>query len=296
MPQPTTLDEYREWAQATLGIDYDQVAIKTRYESNIQAALNTIQKSSFWQTLPAVLERCNEEHEARTSAGMLMSGEITLATKPYSSVVDKSFRHNVLWNRKYPDEPKGGWATPDTWYSAFDDLIRSTIVCKFIDGPEILTTSLTAHATQNILPSIHSARANERGYYAYHHYTTFQVAVADQDWNPHNVDLRLELQLTTQLQEVLRSLTHPLYESARLLVEPRDDKWKWEYNNPRFQTSYLGHTLHLIEAMIIQVRTASHAAKTETAQVSADVKQAEPENTAEAPNGTPLSGVTETQQ
>jgi hypothetical protein len=227
MPHPKTLDEYRAWARATIGVDYDQAAVRTRYETNIQSALNTIQKSKFWQTLPATLETANKEHEARTSVDMLMSDEVTLSTKPYASMIDKSFRENVLRNKSFPNERSGGWVTPDTWYGAFNDLIRSTIVCKFIDGPEILCTALTALARENGLSCSHSPRANERGYYAFHHYTSFSVDVADISWNPQTVDLRLELQLTTQLQEVLRALTHPLYERTRLSSEPKDDKWKW---------------------------------------------------------------------
>ncbi len=258
MPRPATLDEYRDWARATLDVDYDLARIKARYETNIQTALNTIQKSSFWLTLPALLDQHKTEQEARTGAAMLMSQEINLEAKPYSSSIDKSFRHNILWNKRFPEEPKDGWATPDSWYKLFDDLIRSTIVCKFIDGPGIIATALSEHATQTGLDCDYSPRANERGYYAFHHYTKFPMKLADADFNPRPVDLTLELQLTTQLQEVLRELTHPLYERARLTSEPRDDKWKWEYENPKFQTSYLGHTLHLIEAIIIQVRDAAN--------------------------------------
>jgi hypothetical protein len=254
MVKPATLDEYRDWARATLSIDYDLARIKARYDTNIQTALNTIQKSSFWLTLPALLDQRKTEHDARTGAAMLMSREVNLEAKPYSSSIDKSFRHNILWNRRFPEEPKDGWATPDSWYMLFDDLIRSTIVCKFIDGPGIIAMALSERAMQTGLECHYSPRANERGYYAFHHYTKFPMEIADADFNPRPVNLTLELQLTTQLQEVLRELTHPLYERARLTSEPRDDKWKWEYENPKFQTSYLGHTLHLIEAIIIQVR------------------------------------------
>jgi hypothetical protein len=66
--------------------------------------------------------------------------------------------------------------------------------------------------------------------------------------------VEVEIQLTTQLQEVLRSLTHPFYEAERLLRNPDKGKWKWDFSSGRFKVGYLSHTLHLLESVILETR------------------------------------------
>jgi ppGpp synthetase/RelA/SpoT-type nucleotidyltranferase len=142
------------------------------------------------------------------------------------------------------------------------------LVCKFIDAPKILAEALTNHAVSAGCTGRHIHRSTDEGYYAFHHYTAFQVEVVDDEWNSQTTNMEFEIQLTTQLQEVLRELTHPLYETAKLAIGPRDDQWKWDYDTPRFQTSYLGHTLHMIEAMIVQVRNTGKAPTSEPQQTT----------------------------
>jgi hypothetical protein len=63
----------------------------------------------------------------------------------------------------------------------------------------------------------------------------------------------VEIQITTQLQDVLRSLTHHLYEGQRLQSE-ESGKWKWDFASNRFRVGYLSHALHLIESIILDSR------------------------------------------
>jgi hypothetical protein len=60
--------------------------------------------------------------------------------------------------------------------------------------------------------------------------------------------------VTTQLQEVLRGLTHTFYEEQRATESRKTSKWKWEVRTNRFRVSYLSHTLHLLEAIILEAR------------------------------------------
>jgi hypothetical protein len=66
--------------------------------------------------------------------------------------------------------------------------------------------------------------------------------------------VEIEIQITTQLQEVLRSLTHKFYEAQRLQVVPDKGKWKWDFKSNRFKVGYLSHTLHLLESVILESR------------------------------------------
>ncbi len=59
--------------------------------------------------------------------------------------------------------------------------------------------------------------------------------------------------MTTQLQEVIRRLLHTYYEDKRQ-SKKEQTKWQWNYNSDEFSANYLGHILHYVEGMIMEVR------------------------------------------
>ena len=74
-------------------------------------------------------------------------------------------------------------------------------------------------------------------------------------WDTERIDVSIELQITTQLQEVIRKLLHSYYENVRKRAGEREDvKWQWNYKSEEFAANYLGHILHYIEGMIMEVR------------------------------------------
>jgi len=220
----------------------------------VQNAQNAVQDSRFMRELQGFIAKQEEQYQKYAGAGLLMLRDLTVVRKPFHGAVTKSFRINVLRNRRFPSPPSSGWVSPDNWYAKFDDLVRSTLICKFLDGPKVLAPALDSYASSVGLIGRHVARNTEDGYYAFHHYTGFPIDVVDAAWHAQTTTVEFEIQLTTQLQEVLRELTHPLYEEARITSGRPDDRWKWDIETPRFRTSYLGHTLHMIEAVIVQVR------------------------------------------
>ena len=255
MPRPASIEDYYAWAQRTFGTDFQAAAVRNRYEINLQSVQNAIQNSAFFRELPDFLERQEEAYTRRTGYSLLTAQELRVMRKPYDSTVVKTFRVNVLRNQRFPDPPSDdGWITPDNWYTRFDDMVRGTLVCKFLDGPRTVSQALDTYASSHGLVARHTPRSTDDGYYAFHHYTTFQVEIFDAAFQTQAASVQLEVQLTTQLQEVLRDLTHPLYEQARVTTGRRDETWKWDHDSPRFKTGYLGHTLHMIEAVIVQVR------------------------------------------
>ena len=149
-------------------------------------------------------------------------------------------------------------------YSRLNDLIRGTLVCKYVDGPAKLANLLDERAKKLGLPSRYDAESREQGYYAYHFYVTIPVAVLGSDLTEAETPLQVELQISTQLQEVMRKVTHDFYEDVRDFDSPDDGKWKWEIDSNRFRAGYVSHTLHLLESIIVQLRNESHAKKGET--------------------------------
>jgi len=258
MSRPTTLETYKEWARNTLSADFDDEKSKNLYEVNLRAAFNTISGHEFFKQFESRLGEWNFEYENLWHSQLLMDlSAPELLIKPYESAIDKSFRANVLWNTRFPDPPLDGWVTPDNLFRYFNDGVRGTIVCKFIDGPSFATERLSQLAAQLHLENRWYSQEKDEGYYAYHFYAKFDVNFYDGHWKGQKSKIEMEIQVTTQLQEVLRGLTHHFYEQKRVQPDADTSKWKWEYKSNRFRASYLSHTLHLLEAVIVQSRDES---------------------------------------
>ncbi len=66
--------------------------------------------------------------------------------------------------------------------------------------------------------------------------------------------LNVEIQITTQIQEIIKVLLHKHYEENRKTTVPKDYKWQWDYKSPEFSSNYLGHIIHYVEGMIVEIR------------------------------------------
>ncbi len=255
MKKPRTIPEYIRWAKNILSVDFKDVRNERLYNVNIDTAYNFVSSHRFFVELPTLLEQWSFNYERRTKSHLLMSNtKFELVKKSYLSAIDKSFRKNVLWNKKYPKHPEMGWVTPENLFKYFNDGIRGTMVCKFIDGPSFLIKKLSGWAKYCNIKSTWYTQEKDEGYYAYHFYTTFEVDLLDINWLTQKAEIEVEIQITTQLQEVLRNLTHQFYEQRRISPIEHNTGWKWNYKSSQFRASYLSHSLHLLEAYIVQAR------------------------------------------
>ncbi|MEW9527305.1 hypothetical protein [Microbispora sp. NPDC049125] len=177
-----------------------------------------------------------------------------IVTKPYDSLLDKSFRKNVAQNSGWPSPPDGGWVTPLNWYGRVNDIVRTTVVVKYLDGVGIIVDHIRQMADSCKIRFSVDYEAREEGYYAAHCYLWFDLEIPAANWDTERVSIRLEIQVTTQLQDVIRRLTHDYYTQRRSRTSVADVKWQWDYKNPEFIPNYLGHILHYVEGMIMEVR------------------------------------------
>ena len=246
--------DYTHWAKKTLSTEFNDIVSRV-YDANLTNALNLLQEHEFFTGIESFLLLCAEEYKNQHSADLLMSKpSIDLLKKSYDSAVNKSYRHNIIWNQNYPKEPKDCWMTPENWFEKINDLIRSTIVCKYIDGPAFLANKLKSRAEELKLKNNYSSQQKDDGYYAYHFYVYIPVTFVDKTWNEFQVELSIEIQLTTQLQEVLYNITHEFYNQLRIQAARDRSEWKWQFKSNRFRAGYLCHTLHLLEAIILDLR------------------------------------------
>ena len=96
--------------------------------------------------------------------------------------------------------------------------------------------------------------AREEGYYAAHLYVQREFEIPRIDWDTDKVDISIEIQVTTQLQDAIRKLLHKHYEERRKQVTDDDMKWQWDYKSDEFAANYLGHILHYVEGTIVEIR------------------------------------------
>jgi hypothetical protein len=150
------------------------------------------------------------------------------------------------------EEPAEGWLTPPEWFSGVKDVVRTMFVVKYMDGVDHLGGWLERIATDHGL-DVHSKLMNtEYGYYAAHVVVTLPLKVTLATWDVTVLNVPLEIQVTTQLQEGIRRLIHEHYETSQ--VEGLAENWRWSYNERPFAANYLGHILHYIEGQIMRVR------------------------------------------
>lgn len=253
--KPADLNQYHKWIEENYNI---KISKKTANHYNTVAlkVLNDFKNNQFWKTLTKNIQTYNEEYLLKTSYP-LFSGSTEapqLNLKPFDSFLLKTFRNNVLRNKNWPKPPPNGWDTPVNWLSRGNDIVRTCFVVKYLDGVEFLINEIEALASESGFECWKYYVAGNDGYYAAHFYIKNSYEVPSFDFDTEQIDMTVELQITSQLQEVIRKLLHKHFEKRRKRLDAPDIEWQWNYKCDEFSTNYLGHILHYIEGMIMEVR------------------------------------------
>ena len=133
-------------------------------------------------------------------------------------------------------------------------VVRTCLVVKYLDGVEFLISSIKDLAASHNLESQDQFIAGLDGYYAAHLYVRHDFEVPRIDFDTQRISMKIEIQVTSQLQEVIRTLLHRHFERRRDKPIESRPKWQWDYQSTEFATNYLGHILHYVEGMIMDVR------------------------------------------
>lgn len=157
-------------------------------------------------------------------------------------------------NDAFPEEPEGGWIIPENWFLKINDIVRTLFVVKYFDGVKFLISKIENLCKKHNLELLIDYEAREEGYYAAHLYVKQEFEIPKPTWDTKRIFVLVELQITTQLQEVIRKMLHNYYEKKRMMVKKPIEKWQWDYGCDEFCTNYLGHILHYVEGQIMEVR------------------------------------------
>lgn len=253
--KPSDIDEYVEWLSEEHSVQIDQ-KIENHYDSVVQRVKRNFTKTDYWNDIISDMNSFEQKYYLKTGYKLFIRKEAPeVLTKPFESFLDKTFRKNVVNNSNWPDPPHNGWVLPSNWFKKINDTVRTVFIVKYLGGVDFLIERLEEVAEDHDFSFRKFYEAREEGYYAAHSYTTLEFEIPKLDFDTERIRMSVEIQITTQLQEVIRKLLHKYYEEKRLEKENNiDKKWQWKHGSDEFSANYLGHILHYIEGMIVEIR------------------------------------------
>ena len=260
--KPTTPEQYEKWLRIQHGVEISKIT-RTHYTLTTTKVKDDLENSIFWNRLKDALKLARDEYLVGTGGYNLFqtADPPEILIKPFDSLLDKSFRINVLRNRQWPNQPDNGWILPSNWLAQINDILRTSLVVKYMDGVEFLVGKMQCLCEDTNLRCDISYEAREEGYYAAHVYIRHGFEIADVNLETARTDMKIEFQLTTQLQELIRTLAHRYYEATRSKPKQEEIKWQWNFRSEEFVPYYLGHILHYIEGMIMEIREGQRRAR-----------------------------------
>jgi ppGpp synthetase/RelA/SpoT-type nucleotidyltranferase len=252
--KPSTEIEYKLWLKSVHGFELDD-RYEFYYNTVVKQMKTRFEESDFWKKVINELPEINDKYFVKKGVHLLIpTNTPTIYTKSLDSLIIKAFRKNILNNEKYPEAPIGGWITPHNWFETINDIIRTTITVKYLDGVEFIIKELHGISQEFGYEFDSSFEAREEGYYAAHSGILFRTSIPDMNFSPMEKSLNIEIQVTTQIQEIIKTLLHKHYEEKRKINIPKDYKWQWDHKCPEFTSNYLGHIIQYVEGMIVEIR------------------------------------------
>ena len=247
-------EKYIDWLNEKRRCD-----ISSNYETYYNAIVNTaktyFEDTDIWKSFVENLKVYHDEYLLKTGYFLLYEFQPKIDIKSYNSFLLKTYRKNVLENDNWPKKPIEGWILPKNWYSEINDIIRTCIIVKYLDGMEFLIGKIKSYCEKKNMYCRVDLEAKEEGYYAAHLYTKVNIEIPKEDWDTRIETFQFEIQITSQLQEVIRTLLHKYYEQRRKKLKTENEiVWQWDYKSDEFATNYLGHILHYLEGMIMDIR------------------------------------------
>lgn len=254
--KPIELPEYIKWVNNYLTEDITERS-QHHYESVSLIMKSQFEQSSFWTNLIDSLEAHNYEYQAKFGYPLLQNVDEKpeIVIKPWKSFIEKTLRYNVINNDHWPEEPTDGWILPSNWFIRINDIIRTTIIVKYLDGVHFIVDKMRSTCKTNGSDYHCDFEATEEGYYAAHIYKLENIEIPKTDWDTEIIPVQFEIQVNTQIQDVIKKLTHKYYEERRLKIPAESEYgWQWNYTSEEFAPNYLGHILHYVEGMIMEIR------------------------------------------
>jgi len=250
--RPANLDEYEDWMWD--GFNVRSAQAEDQYRRVVASILRQFESGRYWKNVLTMLPELESEYYVDT--GFLLTSSVVpdMIDKPWASFWQKTFRRNVTENNRWPRPPVGGWLTPEHWLIQIGDAVRTRIVVRYLDGVEGVVDLLQSAAKGTRWRPTSTLQATREGYYAAHVSIVGRYEVPKATFDTDSVRARVEVQVTTQVKDVIQELLHKYYDERRRSTDPAPDAPEWDYLSDAFRTTYLGHLAHHMEGLIMDLR------------------------------------------
>ena len=247
-------NKYKNWLNKH-EVNISDRDYKTHYELISNTIKDKFEKSQLWLGIGENLEEFNSEYNIINGYDLLLTfSSPQLYVKSFESFFLKTFRKNILTDLNQFNKPINGWLFPNNWYSKINDIVRTLFVVKYLDGVNFLVDKIESTCKEYDIKYQTSFEAKNEGYYAAHISILQEFEIPKYDWDTTKIPIWIEIQITTSLQDNIRKLLHKHYEENRVRIVKEDVKWQWNYKSNEFATNYIGHVLHYVEGMIMEIR------------------------------------------
>ncbi|NOX28521.1 MAG: hypothetical protein GXP35_00485 [Actinobacteria bacterium] len=252
--RPTDIEGYRDWLRRELDIEIGPER-RTHYDTVSRQMRADFMESEFWEEIKTGLARVDAEYRIANGVELLPRDSLapSVFIKPFDSLVEKTFRKNVVDNDRFPDQPEDDWVVPENWFAKIGDILRTSILVRYLDGVAKVTSELAACCEADHVACEVDFAAHDVGYYAAHFNLWHTFEIPKMRWDTEKVDLSIEFQVATVVHGVVRELLHPYYERQRVSSDERE-MWQWDYSSNEFSTNYIGHMSHYLDGMIVGAR------------------------------------------
>ncbi len=123
-----SITEFEAYKSDWLCKEHDINIVKEEkyYESTCIKLTKDLQESEIWKDLSDNLKEYDYEYKESTGFDLLLKLDLPLIeNKPFKSLLEKTYRINVLNNLLWPDAPQEGWILPDNWFSKINDILSA---------------------------------------------------------------------------------------------------------------------------------------------------------------------------
>ncbi len=252
--KPQNLDDYIQWLYNEHKILIDE-RLRENYQIVSLSLKEQFEKSDIWNNFVKNIREYNDTYIIDTKYDLFQNLDPPeILIKPFNSLLEKTYRKNILNNTNWPNPPENGWYFPDNWYEKINDIIRTSIIVKYLDGVELISFKIKDICSNYQKECIIEHEVRDEGYYAVHISVMNELTITTMDWKKEKKIIKIEIQITTQLQDNIRKLLHQYYAETRLRKETEKNQWQWNYTSVDFSRNYLGHILHYLEGMIMDIR------------------------------------------
>lgn len=210
--------------------------------------------SPFWKAVKERQPKWSNEFQQKTSGSLLGTEFIPgFAGKKVHRVREKLF-HDWL-RKKKPSDVTPFWSEEGTPIPATNDLVRTRIECRFVDGVEFLASRLEELASELGVPCKRERQGRLQGYFA-QHFCFQQRVIFRFGGGEQLVTIHCEVQIATVLATRIWEESHRTYEEWRVRNDEAED-WQWNPTDPRFTARQLGHMIHLADGLLVQLRNSA---------------------------------------